>query len=387
MTKHKRKIFLLILAVLVLIGNLFLLASCKEKEAFDTSQIEQATFQYNKATDTTKVTWEATLINKEIYNITSFSLTFSLYQNSVLVDTQTFDFEKSVKRASKFDEPLTFDVQGNINRIEFVSLEANYDTWWNAYWIWIIAASVSAVVLALIYSIVIIVRDVWLEDAFDFLVDEGILSTFGYILLMGSVIYGGIGYILYGSFAWYVQVIIILCGIVAFIVLALLGHLIRFIKEKIEEYREDKLYNSTSKTSYTARVKNKSTNTTITPSLPTHTPPTSSSNDDIGNNSSTKTTNNRVVSTTYEFPRTNSGTTISPPTSGYDSRASSIPSKAPTNSSSGSSSPTNSRNSGSSTPTNSRSSNNSPTNDRKVSNPVKSNDTTPVKADDNYPTN
>lgn len=97
--------------------------------------------------------WASTLTNGTIYNIKGFSVTFKLYNNSILVGTQTYHYSTSIKHGKDYMGAFNFICENEVNSIEYISWSADYDSFWGTYKIWFIATLVIVLVASLIYII------------------------------------------------------------------------------------------------------------------------------------------------------------------------------------------------------------------------------------------
>lgn len=220
-------IYLSLLVILMLC--LAILTGCqsidKSESYFDKSEIEYSRFEYDVANNQTKVIWATTLSNNTIYNFNGFSVTFRLYNNSTLIKTETYHYSRGVNHGKEYMGNFNFNDNGQIDSIEYVSWTADYDSFWNTYKIWFIVTIAIAVIASLIYIIIMIIEDLELYDVGDFLSDTWTIF-FMLIIPFGGTIWGFIT-------ANWVSVLIVLGGIIAFVLILLLAHLIKFIIECI----------------------------------------------------------------------------------------------------------------------------------------------------------
>lgn len=219
--------------LLVLIGFicLSLFAGCqstdKSESYLDTSGIEYTRFEYDSTNNQTKITWATTLTNDTIYNFSGFSVKFRLYNNSSLISTETYNYSRGVKHGGSYTGAFNFSADGEIDAIEYVSWSANYNSFWETYKIWFIVTIVIVSVASLIYIILMIVEDLELDDVGEFFADHAWIASFLIIPLAGSI-WGIVT-------SYWVSVLIVLGGIVAFVLIALLAHLIRYIVECVSD--------------------------------------------------------------------------------------------------------------------------------------------------------
>ena len=206
-----------------------MLAGCqstdKKESYFDISGITNARFEFDNTTNKTNVTWTTTLTNGTIYNLKSFSVKFKLYNDSTLVNIQTFDYNLGIKHGKDYSGVFRFYVIGQIDSIEYVSWTADYETFWNTYKIWIIVMIALSGVASIAYIIVMISQDLDLGDTVDAIVDffedHGWVAICFLIPLAGTI-WG------FATSNW-IPVLIVIGGIVAFIILALVAHLIKYM--------------------------------------------------------------------------------------------------------------------------------------------------------------
>lgn len=230
--KSKKNAVVLLLAIISLVASMFLLSACdqstdKSESYFDTSGIASTKCEYDSVNNTTKVVWASTLTNGTIYNIKGFSVTFKLYNNSILVGTQTYHYSTSIKHGKDYMGAFNFICENEVNSIEYISWSADYDSFWGTYKIWFIATLVIVLVASLIYIIFMIIEDFDLSDTVDFLRDHGWLFVVLIAPLAGAI-WGLVE-------SYWVPVLIVLGGLVALVLIILLAHLIQYIIEVLIE--------------------------------------------------------------------------------------------------------------------------------------------------------
>lgn len=231
-----RRLYLFFLLMVVLVISTVFLTGCqstdKKESYFDTTGIEYSIFEYDPNTNQTRVIWATTLTNDTIWNFNSFSVTFNLYQDSILVKTETYNYDVSVRHGADYTGKFNFYADNEIDSIEYVSWTANYSSFWETYKIWFIVMISLASVASLIYSIVMIIEDLELSDTFDaiaeFFEDHAWVAFCILIPLIGGGIWGIVG-------SYWVPILIVLGGIIAFVLIALIAHLVKFIIESIAD--------------------------------------------------------------------------------------------------------------------------------------------------------
>ena len=227
----KRLSFIFILFLISLFSITFF-AGCqqstdKSEAYFDKSGIEYTKFEYDANSNKTKVIWATTLTNNTIYNFDGFSVKFKLYSNSTVLSTETYNYDRGVKHGGEYTGAFNFYADGEVTAIEYVSWSANYTSFWETYKIWFIVTIVVACVAALIYIIVMIVQDLELDDIGEFISDNWWI-LFSLLAPLAGTIWGVVT-------SYWVPVLIVLGGIVAVVLLALIAHLIKFIVECISD--------------------------------------------------------------------------------------------------------------------------------------------------------
>ena len=231
-----RRLYLFFLLMVVLVISTVFLTGCqstdKKESYFDTTGIEYSIFEYDPNTNQTRVIWATTLTNDTIWNFNSFSVTFNLYQDSILVKTETYNYDVSVRHGADYTGKFNFYADNEIDSIEYVSWTANYSSFWETYKIWFIVMISLASVASLIYIIVMIIEDLELSDTFDaiaeFFEDHAWVAFCILIPLIGGGIWGIVG-------SYWVPILIVLGGIIAFVLIALIAHLVKFIIESIAD--------------------------------------------------------------------------------------------------------------------------------------------------------
>ncbi len=185
----------------------------KSKAYLSQSGIERAEFDYDSASNKTRVVWVCNLKNQTIYDIEGFSVTFNVGGGE-----ETYSYDTYVRHGKNKTTNCQFFVDGEVSSMQYVSWSAEYSSIWDTYKIWIFVTVGLAFLFAVIYIIVMIVEDLDLED---------ISETVFYILFGIFFIGGGFGAIL----SSWVSSLIVLGGVLAFIVIALLAHGIKCIVE------------------------------------------------------------------------------------------------------------------------------------------------------------
>ncbi len=224
-----------IFLIVMLSLSVTLLSGCqstdKSQSFFDNSTFTY-TCHYDSQTDTTKIVWRATITNDTIYKINYCHFIFNLYDsNDNLLDTQQTNYEISIGNGKSYNSNYNFTANGNVSKISLDHWYGDFDNIWDTYQVWFIVMIVAAGIASIIYVIVMIVQDLELSDTFeaivDFFEDHGWVAVCFLIPLAGTI-WGIVT-------SYWVPILIVLGGIIAFVLLALIAHLIKFIVECIAD--------------------------------------------------------------------------------------------------------------------------------------------------------
>lgn len=229
------RLYLLVAVVAILFIGTACLAGCqstdKTQSYFDTTGFDFAKFDYDPNKNQTKVTWSTTFTNDTIWDINNFSIVFRLFQGSALITTETYYYDIDIRHGADYAGTFYFYVDERVDGIEYVSWTANYDSFWETYKIWCIAVIVLAGVASLIYIIIMILQDLELSDTFDAISDffeEHSWIAICILIPIGASIWGIIA-------SYWVPILIVLGGIVSFVLISLIAHLIKFLIQGIAE--------------------------------------------------------------------------------------------------------------------------------------------------------
>lgn len=222
--KKLRK-FTIVFALLLMCLCLFTGCEGVKSAYLDSSLIEYAQCDYDVTTNTTEVVWKTTLTNNAIYDIDSFSVEFKMYKGDIYEGTRTFTYSRFIKHGDSHTGNFRFEVDGEFDSVEFKFWMANYASFWDTYKIWIIVMSVLAGVGALVYITFMIIEDLEFEELFEFLGEHFLFTA----VALGAIALGLIGLVI----KYWVSCLIVLGGFVAFIILILIAHFIKYIIESI----------------------------------------------------------------------------------------------------------------------------------------------------------
>ncbi|MCH5161921.1 MAG: AAA family ATPase [Clostridiales bacterium] len=142
---------------------------------------------------------------------------------------KTCHYSRGVSHGGNYTGRFTFYVTGEADEIEFISWSAEYESFFETYKVWFIVMLSLAGIAAVIFIIVMIVQDLDLDDTYgaiiDFIADNAWIAALFVIPIAGTIV--GI------VTSYWVPVLIVLGGIVAFVLITLLAHLIKYIVENV----------------------------------------------------------------------------------------------------------------------------------------------------------
>ena len=197
--------------------------STSKKEAY-ISDFQTVECRYYSESDKTKVYWYSDLRNNTIYDIKQESITFDLYNNETFVKTETYNYSIVVKHGQTESGKRWFETSGNITDVKLNYWTAEFSNVWNSYKTWFITTIVITSAFAVAYIIAMIVADLELEDTWEFIADR--------LWLLPSLLIFFLPYVFVSIVAsvWsWISPLIVLGGIIAFVIIVLFSHLIKFI--------------------------------------------------------------------------------------------------------------------------------------------------------------
>ncbi len=214
-SNRQKKVFfkISILAILLLfIFPLFFGCSTTEKTA--TMHIgSNFTYNcdYNAETNKTRVVWSTYFNNNSIYNISEINVKFNLYfEESLVYEDENFSYNITIEHGKQEYKNCYFYIEGQIDKIEISSWDANYDDLWNSYKGWWIVTIIATIILSIVVLTCILGFELDLEECWPWVLSFGIpffiISIIGFsidsigwvascIVLGGVVIVGLIGLI------------------------------------------------------------------------------------------------------------------------------------------------------------------------------------------------
>lgn len=165
----------------------------KSKATMDTGKFKDATFSYNEEENRTKVIFFTTINNTTIWNINEFSVRFLLYQEDGESREARYRWDWQIPHGNSASGNFNFNVEGNITRIEYVSWDAEFDSFWKSWKGWIIGLGIAALVLAAAIGIPLLLDGSvdWLAAIFDF-AKENDFAGLVYCILIAIFSGGGI---------------------------------------------------------------------------------------------------------------------------------------------------------------------------------------------------
>lgn len=229
-----KKIAYFVLCVLLLLST-FTLGGCQsadENENYMTTNIaSSAEFTYDRINNATHVRWYTTFTNNTIYDLIEEQVKFKLYKGDVQVETKTVTYTREVKHGTAYSGWFSFAVEGEVDGIEYVSWYGKTESLWETYSIWFIGAIVIVSVGIVVYVLLMIFMEFYLDDVFDVLEDWlGVIIG----VISGVVIIT----IAYWVVNW-VSAVIVVGALVSFCILALLAHGVQGIVLVISEAKND----------------------------------------------------------------------------------------------------------------------------------------------------
>lgn len=215
--------------ILFFIISIIFLTSCystdKKNSYIGTGSNLTYSCSYDAEENKTRVTWKSYIRNDTIYSINKILVQFDCFYNDTKIETKELEYNISVKHGITENINCQFYAEGQINEIVYLSWLAHYLNIWNTYHPWWIATIVVVSILLLAYIILMILLDLDLDDVFEFISEHffTIISPFLLAIILLLSIY---------SSNW-IPTFIILGGIVVFIILGLVAHLVKYIIEEI----------------------------------------------------------------------------------------------------------------------------------------------------------
>ena len=238
------KLFSKLFLFLTIFISSFLLSSCasvdKENSVSCAVVNNEFSYVYNEYKDTTYVEFTMSISNDSIYDLNEEYFKFRLFEKDLDVPIEeTFTYTMKIAANSNTDANCRFEYEGEIIDVSFISAEFLFSDIWNTYFGYFLAVIIIVPTFFVIYTIVVFVKDLDLDDLTDFLFDSdhywwiptviiSLIAVLPYIIISS----------VYQSWNW-VPIVIILGGIISAILLTLFSHFIKFIYEVITDALPD----------------------------------------------------------------------------------------------------------------------------------------------------
>lgn len=203
--------------------SLFSITSCQstnETESYIDTNIKYSC-DYDYSTNKTYVRWQSSITNNTIYNISSINVSLNIYYNGTKIGSESGDYDIQVKHGETETISCYFFSDHQIDKVTYKRWYCNYSNVWDTYKPWWIAMIVIASVFTFAYILVLILMELDLDDIL-FFIEEHLYVLLIFLPVLIIALWGII------SSNW-VPVLIVVGGVLSFIVLALLAHLILFI--------------------------------------------------------------------------------------------------------------------------------------------------------------
>lgn len=208
----------------VLFYSFFLLTSCQSSDKtnsyLDVGNLTY-TCEYNEVEDKTKITWSSSIDNQTIYNIKQIKVTFKAYNDSTYLGDCTRTYHPQIAKGKTYNGRFYFYVNQKVTEIEYDHWHADYESFFETYKTWIIATLIVVGILFVIYIIVMIVEGLDFGEIWESLIENW--WVFWSIFLFLSSILVTI-FILF-----WVQTLIILCGLLLLGLLIVIADFIKWI--------------------------------------------------------------------------------------------------------------------------------------------------------------
>ena len=206
---------------LIIILFSFVLTSCQsvEKKAYmGTGDYFVCTCNYVESENKTYLKIKSYIQNDSIYKISKVTIKMDLYLGDNLVKKDgkvTFDYTVGNGKTEYFTQNTWYD--GEVDKAEFVSWSATYNSLWDTYKVWFIASIIVTSIVALVLLITKFVFDYDFDDIVDFVEEHGVILLSVLIAFIPYIINGFSS----GDWSW-VPIVIILGAIIAVLLFGLI---------------------------------------------------------------------------------------------------------------------------------------------------------------------
>lgn len=184
------------------------------------------TCSYDPIENKTIIKINSYIQNDTIYTIDKVTISMNLYLNDTIVKKEgevTFDFDVRYGETRNFSFS-TYYANGEINKLEYVSWYATYKSVWNSYSQWFITSIIIASVVLLIFILLMLIKNLELDDVTDFFEDHSYIIPAILIIFVPYLIDG----ISSGNWSW-VPPIIIVGAVISLIILGLITLGIKYL--------------------------------------------------------------------------------------------------------------------------------------------------------------
>lgn len=184
------------------------------------------TCSYDPIENKTIIKINSYIQNDTIYTIDKVTISMNLYLNDTIVKKEgevTFYFDVRYGETRNFSFS-TYYANGEINKLEYVSWYATYKSVWNSYSQWFITSIIIASVVLLIFILLMLIKNLELDDVTDFFEDHSYIIPAILIIFVPYLIDG----ISSGNWSW-VPPIIIVGAVISLIILGLITLGIKYL--------------------------------------------------------------------------------------------------------------------------------------------------------------
>lgn len=184
------------------------------------------TCSYDPIENKTIIKISSYIQNDTIYTIDKVTIIMNLYLNDTIVKKEgevTFDFDVRYGETRNFSFSTSY-ANGEINKLEYVSWYATYKSVWNSYSQWFITSIIIASVVLLIFILLMLIKNLELDDVTDFFEDHSYIIPTILIIFVPYLIDG----ISSGNWSW-VPPIIIVGAVISLIILGLITLGIKYL--------------------------------------------------------------------------------------------------------------------------------------------------------------
>ncbi len=122
------KFILLLFSTVLLLSSLLFLAGCLSTDEKDTEfTLLDINYQYDEVNDITRISCQCEIENNTIYDVNGFSITVNLYNNNLLLGTETYEYAVFVEPDDFEYVNFVFHFDGNVTYISWSDKHAIYE--------------------------------------------------------------------------------------------------------------------------------------------------------------------------------------------------------------------------------------------------------------------